>query len=339
MRFAAIGLDHRHIYHLVEELVHAGATCVGYDPETSDPRVLAGFLERFPALPQKPREELLADATISFICCASVPHDRATLAIAAMRHGKDVMVDKPGVISFDQLNAVEEAVRETGRIFSICFSERFVVPSTEVAGKLIEDGAIGRVIQTIGLGPHRLNKGIRPGWFFDPKSYGGILTDIASHQIDQFLHFTKSVDAEVALSSATHYGRETGATFQDFGEIVLRSAHARGYIRVDWFTPDGLPTWGDGRLIILGDEGTIELRKYIDLCGRPGTDHVLMVNRQGTRYIDASQEPLTYFKRFLDDVRDRTETAMSQKHVFTVTRLALEAQARADAEMLKDRVE
>jgi predicted dehydrogenase len=185
------------------------------------------------------------------------------------------------------------------------------------------------VIQTIGLGPHRLNRGIRPGWFFDDRQYGGILTDIASHQIDQFLHFTKSVDAEIVHSSVAHVGQDTAAEFQNFGEILLRSEQARGYIRVDWFTPDGLPTWGDGRLIILGEEGTIELRKYIDLSGRPGTDHVFLVNRHGTQYIDGSREPLTYFTRFLDDVGNRTETAMSQKHVFTVTRLALEAQERA----------
>lgn len=337
MRFAAIGLDHRHIYHLVEELLKAGAICVGYDPETSDHRVLAGFQERFPELAPKSRGELLEDSTVHFICCAAVPSDRARIAVTAMRNGKDVMVDKPGVISRTDLAEVKTVVRETGRIYSICFSERFVVPSTEVAGKLIEDGAIGRVIQTIGLGPHRLNKGIRPSWFFDPRSYGGILADIASHQIDQFLHFTHSDAAEIVLSAVSHFGRETSATFQDFGEMILQSDHARGYVRVDWFTPDGLPTWGDGRLIILGDEGTIELRKYIDLCGRPGTDHVLLVNREGTRYIDASHEPLTYFRRFLDDVRDRTETAMSQKHVFTVTRLALDAQERADAARVKER--
>jgi predicted dehydrogenase len=152
MRFAAIGLDHRHIYHLVEELLRAGATCVGYDPETSDPRVLSGFQERFPGLAPRSRGELLEDPTVPFICCAAVPSDRARIAVAVMRNGKDVMVDKPGIISRADLAEVKTVVRETGRIFSICFSERFVVPSTEVAGKLIEDGAIGRVIQTIGLG-------------------------------------------------------------------------------------------------------------------------------------------------------------------------------------------
>jgi predicted dehydrogenase len=329
MRFAVIGLDHRHVYHMVEGLLSTGATCAGYDPTTSDPRVLSGFMERFPNVTQViDRRRLVEDPAIDAIVCAAIPCDRAAIAIEAMTHGKDVMVDKPGVISFDQLNAVEQKVRETRRLFSICFSERFVVPSTIVADKLIAEGAIGRVIQTIGMGPHRLNHALRPMWFFREESYGGILTDIASHQIDQFLHFTNSRDAQIVASSIGRFSKEIPG-FQDFGDILLRSPQASGYIRVDWFTADGLSTWGDGRLFILGTEGTIELRKYVDLAGRSGTDHVFLVDRHGTRHIDASSEPLVYFHRFAGDVRDRTETAMDQAHVFTVCRLALQAQAMA----------
>jgi predicted dehydrogenase len=329
MRFAAIGLDHRHIYHMVGGLIEAGADCAGFDPQTSDPRVLAGFRERFPALRERSAAELIDDPTIDLIACAAIPDARAALALRAMRAGKDVMVDKPGVTSFDQLEAVEACVAETGRIFSVCFSERFIVPATIVAGKLVANGAIGRVVQTIGLGPHRLNRAIRPDWFFDRARFGGILTDIASHQIDQFLHFTASSNAEIVASGTGHFGEPDLPNFEDFGEILLRSPQAGGYIRVDWFTADGLSTWGDGRLTILGTDGTIELRKYVDIAGRPGTDHVFLVDRHGTRHIDASHEPLTYFRDLVADVGARSETAMAQAHVFTVCRLALEAQARA----------
>ncbi|WP_353182279.1 Gfo/Idh/MocA family oxidoreductase [Bosea sp. (in: a-proteobacteria)] len=329
MRFAAIGLDHRHVYHMVGGLLEAGAHCVGFDPATSDERVLAGFRERFPTLPESSADRLIDDPSIDLILCAAIPAARAAIAIRAMRAGKDVMVDKPGVTDFDQLAAVERAVAETGRIFSVCFSERFIVPSTIIAGKLIADGAIGRVVQTIGLGPHRFNRAIRPGWFFDKRHYGGILTDIASHQIDQFLHFTGSGDAGIVASGVGHFGDPDFPDFEDFGEVLLRSDRAGGYIRVDWFTADGLPTWGDGRLAILGTEGTIELRKYLDVAGRPGTDHVFLVDRAGTRHIDASHEPLTYFRDLIADIGARRETAVSQRHTFTVCRLALEAQAKA----------
>ncbi len=329
MRFAAIGLDHRHIYHMVGELLAAGATCAGYCPATSDPRVLAGFQERFPDLQAVDRDRLLDDPSVDAVLCAAIPRDRAPIGIEAMRRGKDVMVDKPGVTSFEDLALVEGAVAETRRIFSICFSERFVAPSTIVAARLTAEGAIGRVVQTVGLGPHRLNRAIRPAWFFDTSTYGGILTDIASHQIEQFLFFTGSQHARIVASAVGNVGHPELPAFEDFGDLVIESERATGYVRVDWFTPDGLPTWGDGRLTILGTAGTIELRKYVDIAGRSGTDHVFITDGKGVRHIDASGEPLTYFRAFKADVENRTETAASQQHMFTVTRLALEAQARA----------
>jgi predicted dehydrogenase len=329
LRFAAIGLDHRHIYHHVAGLLDAGAQCAGYCPETSDPRVLQGFRERFPQLAPVERQRLLDDPSIGVICCAAVPRDRARIAIDAMERGKDVMVDTPGVTTPADLAALEACAARTGRIFSICFSERFVVPAVELAAKLVEQGEIGRVVQTTGLGPHRLNRAIRPAWFFDPAAFGGILVDIASHQIDQFLFFTGSPDAGIVASAVANHALPDLPAFDDYGEVLLRSDRACGFVRVDWYTPDGLPTWGDGRLVLLGTEGFIELRKYVDLAGRSGTDHVFVSNRSGTHHIDASKEPLGYFARFLNDVRDRTETVMAQRHVFTVSRLALQAQAGA----------
>jgi predicted dehydrogenase len=283
LRFAAIGLDHRHIYHLVGELIAAGSECAGYCPLTSDPKVLEGFRERFSNLVETDREKLFDDPSIDIVVSAAIPCDRAGIAIRAMKAGKDVMVDKPGAINLGQISGIEAAARETGRIFSICFSERFVVRACEAASRLVAAGEIGRVIQTVGLGPHRLNRAIRPGWFFDPGAFGGILTDIASHQIDQFLHYTASDTAEIVSSSVANRGLPEMPAFEDYGEILLRSETATGFIRVDWFTPDGLGAWGDGRLFLLGTEGYIELRKYIDIAGREGSDHVFLSNRDAAR--------------------------------------------------------
>jgi len=327
-RFAVIGLDHRHVYELTGYMIEAGMECAGYSPHTTDAGVLEGFQKRFPQIPAvADRDRLLDDPSIQLIVTAGVPCERAPLAIEAMRRGKDVLVDKPGITDFAQLAAVETAVAETGRIFSVCFSERFQTPSSQVALELIQAGAIGRVVQTIGLGPHRLNRKLRPDWFWDATTYGGILVDIASHQIDQFIVFTGSEKPQVVHASVEKY--HVGNGFEDFGEVLLKSERARGYVRVDWFTPDGLPTWGDGRMTILGTEGTIELRKYIDIEGRPGTDHLFLSDAKGTRYIGCEGRPLTYFRALATDVRDRTATAMAQDHVFTVCRLALEAQAMA----------
>jgi predicted dehydrogenase len=234
-------------------------------------------------------------------------------------------------VTLEELAALRRVQAQTGRIWSVDFSERFEVPSATRATELVEEGAIGRVVQTVGLGPHRLNRPTRPDWFFDRAAYGGILTDIGSHQIDQFLHYTGSTAAEITHAAVENYAHPADPGLQDFGEIALRSDRARGYVRVDWFTPDALPNWGDGRLTILGTEGYIELRKYVDVGGRPGTDSLILVNGNRCEVIDARDAGLPYFGRIIADVADRTETAMAQVHAFTVMELALRAQARAEA--------
>jgi predicted dehydrogenase len=327
-RFAAIGLDHRHVYDLTEGLLAAGQECVGYDPDSSDKRVLGGFQKRFPQVPAVTRERLLDDPSIDFIVLSAVPCERADLAITAMRRGKDVLCDKPGVTTFEQLSAVRDAVQQSGRIWTVCFSERFTKPSARKAWELVRAGAIGRVVQIIGLGPHRLNRALRPSWFFDKAAYGGIINDIGCHQIDQFLAFADARDATIVSSTIGCYGTEpTG--FEDFAEMTLQTPSVRGYARVDWFTADGLPTWGDGRLFVLGTEGTIEVRKNVDIAGREGEDHVFLVDKTDTRHIPCEDEPVTYFRDFVSDVANRTTSVVPQSHVFTVCRLALEAQQRA----------
>jgi len=275
-------------------------------------------------------EVLLEDPQIDLIVCAAIPAQRADIAIAAMRHGKDALVDKPGVTTAEQLLRVQEVAAQTGRIFSICFSERHIVPAVQEALKMVRAGAIGTPIQTLGMGPHRLNAAIRPDWFFEASQFGGILVDIASHQIDQFLAFTDSTDAQVVHSHVGHYGDQLPHPgFDNFGEIILQTPDHRGYVRVDWFTPDGLPTWGDGRLFVLGTKGSIEIRKYIDIEGRAGTNHLFLADGQGTRHIDCSAQPLDFFQQFVADVAERSETCMTQAHVFKVCELALQAQSLA----------
>ncbi|MBF9030582.1 Gfo/Idh/MocA family oxidoreductase [Rhodobacterales bacterium HKCCE3408] len=329
LRFAAIGIDHRHVFGMAGNMIDAGAEFAGWWTE-GHPNTEDGFVKRFPDVPRaESAEALLDDPSIGLILLSGIPRDRAAWAVRAMEAGKDVMSDKPGCTTQEQLAEIRDTVARTGRIWSIDFSERFEVPAVTRAAELVAEGAIGRVVQTLGIGPHRLNRDTRPDWFFDRDAYGGILTDIASHQIDQFLFFTGSTEAEVSHAAVANHANPGDEGLQDFGEIVLRGDGGHGYIRVDWYTPDALPTWGDGRLTILGTEGYIELRKYVDV-GHDGTDHLILVNGSRCERIDASGAGLPYFARLIDDIRDRTETAMTQEHVFRVCDLALRAQAMAE---------
>lgn len=331
LKLGILGIDHGHVFGMLSNMQAEGCHAETY--WTDGPAVTeTKFNEVHPGLQKvEDRRVILEDPSIDMILISAVPEDRARLAIEAMRAGKDVMVDKPGCTTLEQLGELRATQKETGRIWSVNFSERFQVPAVTRAEELVFGGAIGRVVQTVGLGPHKQNLKTRPPWFFERQRYGGILCDIGSHQIDQFLHFTGSERAEIAHAHVENTTRPEHPGFQDFGEIVLRSPQGHGYIRVDWFTPDGLPTWGDGRLFIQGTEGHIELRKYTDIGHPHVTNTLYLVNGEENVRMDCNDAGLPYFKRLIADVQDRTETAMKQAHAFTVTELAIRAQMLAEA--------
>ncbi len=334
IKFAVIGINHYHIYSQTEAVLRGGGELVSL--YAKEPDLAEAFLKKFPqAKLARSENEILDDAAIQLVLSSAIPDERAPLGIRVMQHGKDYMSDKPGIITLEQLAEVRRVQAHTKRIYSIMYSERLENAATVKAGELVKAGAIGRVVQTVGLGPHRMNPKTRPAWFFDRARYGGILCDIASHQADQFLFFTGSTRAEVVVSQIGNVHNQQYPAFEDFGDVILRGDGGTGYIRVDWFTPDGLATWGDGRLTILGTDGFIEVRKNIDIAGRAGGSHLFIVDQKETRYIDCTKQPLPYGGQLVSDVLNRTETAMPQEHCFLATELMLKAQKQAQRLSLK----
>jgi predicted dehydrogenase len=329
-RFAAVGLDHGHIYGMCNGLIEAGGELAWvFD---SDPQRIASFCATYPGVNAARAEaEVLEDPSVRLIASAAIPCDRGPLGLRVMVHGKDYFTDKPPLTSLDHLDAARRKVAETGRIYAAYYSERLHVEAAVKADDLIRQGAIGRVVQVIGLGPHRLNAPTRPAWFWDPVQYGGILVDIGCHQIEQFLHYTGAHDARVLHSKVGNYHNPTHPDFQDFGDATLVADNgATGYFRVDWFTPTGLGAWGDGRAVILGTDGYIELRKYLDVARDANGDHIYLVDHQGEHHFPVHGTiGFPYFGRLILDCLHRTEEAMSQRRTFLAIELALQAQAQA----------
>jgi len=328
LRFAAIGFNHGHIYGQTDILLEAGAQLVSY--YAVEPELVAAYGKVYPrASCATSAEEILEDPGIELIINAGIPCERAALGIRAMQHGKDYMTDKPGMTTFAQLDEVRRVHAETGRIYSVDFSERFHVRAAVKAGELVQDGAIGKVLQVVILAPHHRRFSTRPAWYFEREKYGGILVDIGSHQFDQVLFYTGSDSAEIVASQIGNLHHPEYPEFEDFGDAMVRGSGGLGYVRLDWFTPDGLGTWGDGRLFILGTNGYIEARKYCDIAGRPGGDHLFLVDGDRSQYIDCRDVTLTYGHQLIEDIRNRTERAMTHAHCFLASELALQAEAKA----------
>jgi predicted dehydrogenase len=329
IKFGVIGLDHYHIMSMTEAVIRGGGQLVSF--HATDQKQIEDFRKRFGDVKlARSADEIIEDKSIQLVAAAPIPDQRAPLGIKVMRAGKDYLSDKPAVTTLEQLAEVRRTVRETGRKFAIMYSERLEVPAAVHAGELVQQGAIGRVIQTVNLAPHQTRAPTRAPWFFDKARYGGILTDIGSHQADQFLYYTNSTRAQVVAAQTGNLAHPQYPKFEDFGDMVIAGNGGTGYVRVDWFTPDGLGVWGDGRLFILGTEGYIELRKYVNVAsGQQGGNHLYIVDKKQARYIDCKDVPLPFGPQFVADIVNRTQNAQDQEQALLAAELVLTAQKNA----------
>jgi predicted dehydrogenase len=342
IKFAVCGMNHDHVYGMIGAIQRGGGTLVAaYGQE---PDKLAIFTKRFPDVKMvKSEDEILNDKSIQLVLSSAIASQRAPLGVRVMEHGKDYLSDKPGITTLEQLAAVRKTIAETHRIYGIMYSERLEVKAAVKAGELIQAGAIGRVIQTINIAPHQIMQKHgdagggtgRPEWFWDPDLYGGILCDIGSHQVDQFLYYTGSTEAEVVASQIANVNHPDRPRFQDFGDMMLRGDRGLGYVRLDWFTPDGLGTWGDGRLFVLGTEGYIEVRKYTDVAVKKSGNNLFIVDQKEARYIDCNNLTLPFGPQFVADIVNRTHVAQDQAQCLLAAELVIKAQRNAQIVHLK----
>ena len=333
LKFSVMGIQHGHIYGMCADLIKAGGELVSaYD---KDEAARAEFAKRYPDVKIASSEnEILEDQSVSLVTGAAITSERADIGIRVMKSGKDYFVDKGPFTTLSQLEEVKKVIAETGRKYMVCYSERLQSEASELAGIYLKEGRIGKVLQYIGMGPHRLSAPARPEWFFKKEQYGGIISDICSHQFEQFLYFTGETDAKVNFARVSNFAHPEYPEFEDFGEVSLTGVGGTsGYMKVDWFTPDGLASWGDVRCFIIGTDGFMELRKNLDITGaKPGGDHIFITtNGKPTEYINATDKiGHPFFEAFIDDCINRTENAMTQAHCLKAAELTLLAQDFAD---------
>lgn len=344
IRFGVCGVSHDHIHGMIKAMERGGGELVsawGAEPDKLDI-----FAKRYPNVKiVKDPDAILDDPSLKLVLSSQIANERAGIGVRAMKRGKDFLADKPGVTTLEDLALIRRTIAETGGIYGIMYSERLEVPAAVHAGELIQQGAIGAVIQTLNIAPHQIQQGVaggdaggashRPDWFWNDTQFGGILCDIGSHQIDQFLYYTGSTSAEVVAAQIANVHHPNRPHFQDFGDMMLRGNQGCGYVRLDWFTPDGLGTWGDGRLFILGTEGYIEARKYTNVAVSKQGNNLYVVDSKRARYIDCSQGPLPFGPQFVADIVERTHHAQNQEQCLLAAELSIKAQQNATRILLK----
>jgi len=328
--FAAAFLDHGHIYGMCNGLTEAGGELrYVYDP---DPAKVEAFCKNFPGVKAvNSFERILDDPAIKMVAAAAVPCERGPVGCRVMQAGKDYFTDKTPFTTLEQLAKARTTAAETGRKYMVYFSERLHVECAVFAGQLIQQGAIGQVVQVVGFGPHRLSAPSRPAWFFEKEKYGGILCDIGSHQFEQYLFYSGATDATVVSATVGNKNSPGYPELEDFGEAhLIGNNGTTNFIRIDWLTPDASRTWGDGRTIILGTKGYIEMRKYVEVGRGEGGNQLYLVNNEvEEHYSLTGKVGYPFFGELILDYLNRTEKAMTQAHVFKAAELCLLAQEKA----------
>jgi predicted dehydrogenase len=336
IKFSVCGMSHDHIYGMIGAVQRGGGVLVSAWGGEADK--IAAFKKRFPDVKiVTTQDEIINDPSTQLVLSSQIANERARIGIRAMKHGKDFLSDKPGITTLEDLASVRKTIAETKKIYAIMYSELLEVKAAIKAGELVQSGAIGRVIQTINIAPHQIQQGQgdagggsgRPEWFWNPVQFGGILCDIGSHQVDQFLFYTGSTEAEIVESQIANVNHPTRPKFQDFGDMILRGNRGLGYVRLDWFTPDGLGTWGDGRLFILGTQGYIEVRKYINVAVGKQGNNLFLVDQKQSRYIDCNNLTLPFGPQFVSDIIHRTHVAQDQTQCLLAAELVIRAQMQA----------
>lgn len=328
-RIALVGADHNHLYEIIDRLVKAGASAVAHTAEGQFVEHYSGWQA---ASVEASFDDILADDSIDLIVTAAIPNRRASIALAAIAAGKHVISDKPGLTTMDQLDAVRAAIAgRPGRPWTVLFTERFENRAINEAVRLAKSGAVGTVVHVVGAGPHTMWAERRPDWFWDPDATGGILVDIGSHQVDQFMSITGSTAADVSIVSSMvgNVASVDHAAMQDIGSMTLAAGVVVGDHRLDYLTARGLGTWGDCRLMIVGTEGTIEARANVDVAGADGAEHLIVVDADGTRRVDISSVVVDWAEQAVADLADGGERLMTQQHAIDVTDVCLRAQAAA----------
>jgi len=328
--FAAVGLDHGHIMGMTKELLAAGGVCkLVYDP---DKNKVEKFLKAFPDVKAAAsEEEVLSDKDIKMVAAACITSQRADLGLRVMNAGKDYFTDKAPLTSMEQLQAVRQKVKETGRKYMCYFGERVHSESANFAGYLVQSGAIGRAVQVLGLGPHYLLPEGRSDWFFQREFFGGILCDIGSHQIEQFMFFSGNENATVARSNIANFAHPQYPTFEDYGDAMLIGENgATNYFRVDWFNPNSAVNVQGGGQILLGTKGFIDRRRHFDPATGKSMGELFMANDQGEIGFEiAGKVGFPFFGELILDVLNRTENAMTQSHMLKAAELSVQAQLQA----------
>lgn len=257
IRLAVAGMAHQHVLYVFDELAFQPDVRLVAASEP-DPALREHHASRTGDVPvYTDHREMLARHDVDVVAVCGVYAQRADAVVGALDAGADVLADKPLCTSLEQLSAIEQAAKTSGRVVSVMFEKRGY-PVTLAARRLVADGVLGELTLVASTGPHKLRYAERPPWFFT-EQYGGILADLAVHDVDMVLALTSGTDGHV-VGSVGKRAYPEHPSFSDHGAMLLVTGGVSATIDAHWLAPAAAAGNGNYVMRLVGTRGTAEMR-------------------------------------------------------------------------------
>ncbi|MGQ9632259.1 MAG: Gfo/Idh/MocA family protein [bacterium] len=320
MKFGIIGCQHGHIAQFIDEMLAIpGTEFLGI---VEDDPWLAESLSRRYDVPLLERREDLLNLGVELVGSSARNDLKADLICYCLGRGLHVMVDKPLVITLGDLGRVMSAVEGSRAQLGLMLTERFNPPIAHLKN-LIDRGELGRIVHFTILKPHKIVASTRPPWHFVKSQNGGIIADLAIHDVD-LLRWYLGCEVKSFHAYESQYTLLDKPAFSDNAEIFLIMENgATAFLRPDWLMPDAYPTWGDGRIFCVGTEGCAEIRTTGDpFAGTPG-ELIVTTNKSAPRKITPDPVGRNLAQDFIDRIEGRGICLLTHSEIFKSTETTL----------------
>jgi predicted dehydrogenase len=317
---AIIGAAHSHLDYVLDEVAAGGAARIVAVVE-HDPARLASLRQRTGAPGYADHQAMLREHRIAAAAVVTEFGDRARIVADLAAQGILSIVDKPLAVRMADLDAVTTALR--GRDLVALMLEKRFYPVTLALRELVAAGRIGQIVAIHATGPHKLRPAGRPAWLFDQASYGGILADLAVHDIDLALLLCGAGSGQVSgwISPLAAPGT---AAFAGFGRaLVSCDGGPQIAIEVDWLQPDASPRHGDYAMRVTGTHGRADAlfaqaRLVLETHAQPAQEVTLPEGQPPARFA-------------FDHLVSGAPLAIPTADALRATRIAILAQRSAEA--------
>jgi len=267
-------------------------------------------------------QEMLAQADLDVVAVCLPFYQNAGAAMEAARHGVNVLSEKPAATTLEDLDRLEQAVRESGIHYSVMLDMRGM-PIFQAAHKAVRGGAVGEPILVTGQKSYIWGDD-RPWYYKQRKTYGGTIAWVGIHALDYMRWVTGQDYARVAAWESNKAHPRYPGCEDNVGLVFRLENGGTATCHLDYLRPPKAPTHGDSRLRVAGSEGVLEAFEV--------GERVSLISPKGATGSLPLPPAVDLFAKFVGAMRGEEKPLVSAEDSLSITRVCLKAREAADQE-------